>query len=249
MTDQRRCLLLTATVSPSPGIAGSRHTDVDRRLAEYRVAIADAVVVATSVGARVVVTENSGASLADLVPDRGDRSRVEFDAASASDPAEVRAGKGYAEMRLVAGARRRCPAVAEAALVWKLTGRYRVRNLAALIRATPRADLTVNLRRHPRPWADLWVWSASPRGLDALEAHVDALREAPGAGEPAEVRMFGVIQRLRTETLLSVCPRLPIEPRISGVRGWDGRPYDDVRQRAKWAVRTVARRVAPGLWV
>ena len=249
MTGHRRCLLLTATVRPSPGIAGSRHNDVDQRLAEYRVAIAHAVRVARSVGARVVVAENSGASLADLVPGREHRSTVELDAAPVSDPVEVRAGKGFAEMKLVAGARRRCPAVADASLVWKLTGRYRIRNLAALIHATPAADLTVNLRRHPRPWADLWVWSASSRGLDALETHADAFRTDPGAAEPAEVRMFGVVQRLRVQSSLSVSPRLPIEPRISGVRGWDGRRYDDTRQRAKWAVRSIARRVTPELWI
>lgn len=239
------CLLLTATVRPSPGMTGSRHNDPTRRLAEYRTAIAHAAAVADRVGARVVVGENSG-SAPELAADSGGVEVVDVPPLA---PADVAGGKGWAEMRLVAVAHERCSTLRAARVVWKLTGRYRVLNLAPLVRRWPGADLTVNLRRHPEPWADMWVWAATQRGLVALDAHADRLRDDVEPYREAERSMFDLVVDLAAGPDLRVVPRLPVEPRLSGIRGWDGRRYDDPRQRAKWALRSVARRVAPGWWV
>ena len=44
-------------------------------------------------------------------------------------------------------------------------------------------------------------------------------------------------------------PRLDIEPFITGIRGPDGRPYNSIRQRAKWVLRSATKCLAPNIWI
>jgi hypothetical protein len=154
-------------------------------------------------------------------------------------------GRGFLETRLVIDAAQCSEEISRAhGHFWKTTGRYIVHNMAHLVaKAQPGRDLYFNLRRHPELWADMWVYGASVRGMSLLEPNLGALVE-----EPAERSMYGMVMSL-AEAGAAVSLRLPVEPRLSGTRGWDGRPYGDARQRAKWIIRSAARVLAPHLWL
>jgi len=195
----------------------------------------------------IVLAENSGADLTALRELVGDRDDVELLAVPATG-AETSPGRGWLETRLVADAVRASRLVRESSdpVVWKTTGRYQVRNLAAVIgAAAPAADLWFNVRRRPERWADMWVYGATPAGIALLEQQLSRMREDDG---PTERAMFDILHDLR-EAGGRVSMRFGAEPRITGVRGHDGRSYEDPAQRAKWAVRSVVRRVAPSLWI
>jgi hypothetical protein len=43
--------------------------------------------------------------------------------------------------------------------------------------------------------------------------------------------------------------RYTVEPRIDGIRGWDGRSYAHGINGLKFQVRRIARIVAPWIWI
>jgi hypothetical protein len=60
--------------------------------------------------------------------------------------------------------------------------------------------------------------------------------------------MYDVVSALSDHDR-SVVPRLKREPRISGVRGFDGRQYGDLRQTGKYILRATMKRVLPSVWI
>ncbi len=240
-------LLLTATVHPHPGVANLRVVDPAARMQEYLSSLRFALSLPRSSVNGIILAENSGADLGPLRDAVGDRDDVELLPVLATG-AETSPGRGWLETRLVADAVATSTLVRESSdpIIWKCTGRYQVRNLAAVVAAAaPAQDLWFNVRRHPERWADLWVYGATPAGIAELSHQIHRMREDDG---PTERAMFDILHDLRS-TGTRVSMRFGVEPRIVGVRGHDGRSYDDPVQRAKWAVRSVARRVAPRFWI
>lgn len=60
--------------------------------------------------------------------------------------------------------------------------------------------------------------------------------------------MFRIVNELHDRGV-RVQRRFRVEPRLSGTRGVDNTSYESPVQRAKWATRYAARRLAPQLWI
>jgi len=244
----KRYLLLTATIEPAPAVARSLAVaDPARRRQEYEAAFAAYVADPRQLDG-VVLAENSGA---DLEPFRRIAPRgLAIELLNVpSRPAADRTGRGYLETLLVADAFAASELLGGPdAVAIKATGRYRTTNLASVVRSLDLThDLGFNSRRHPEPWVDMWLYFANARGVRALADRADALVEGE-AGTPSERSMWAVLDAIERDGL-RVQRRFGAEPRLSGVRAWDGRSYESPRQRAKWVARTVAKRVVPGLWI
>jgi hypothetical protein len=240
----KRYLLLTATIEPAPAVARSLAVaDPARRRQEYEAAFAAYVADPRRLDG-VILAENSGA---DLEPFRRIAPRglaVEL-LNVPSRPAADRTGRGYLETLLVADAFAASELLDRPdAVAIKATGRYRTANRITLDLTH---DLGFNSRKHPEPWVDMWLYFANARGMRALADRADALVEGE-AGTPSERSMWAVLDGIERDGL-RVQRRFAAEPRLSGVRAWDGRSYESPRQRAKWVARTVAKRVVPGLWI
>jgi hypothetical protein len=248
MTDaKRRLFLLTATVTPHPGVRNLAIVAPEERFREYQRTLEFVAGLPRSVVAGVVFAENSGADLNAMKAVLKGRPHVEL---LSLQPRGVLSepGRGYLETQLVADAFRASELIRDIdnPLVWKMTGRYQVRNIARIVAHSPTGmDLYFNLRRYPQRWADMWVYGTTRRGIALLSTSVERLREV---GASAEREMYTIVSEL-SERGERVSTRLPFEPRIAGIRGYDGMSYGAPRQRAKWLARAIGRRVLPQLYI
>jgi hypothetical protein len=240
-------LLLTATITPQPGVPHLLVTDAGQRLQEYLNSLAFSLTLDRNIITSIVFAENSGADLSAFksLAERDDR--VELLSVEPR-PIEASWGRGYMETCLVVDAAKASQRLLTSTdYVWKTTGRYIVHNAARIVaKAQPGKDLYVNLRTYPHPWADMWVYGSSRRGLALLEESLPELLAPPYL--PAEQRLYGIVRDLM-ERGEKIQPRLNIEPFITGIRGWDGRPYNSLRQRAKWVMRSATKALAPSIWI
>jgi hypothetical protein len=199
----------------------------------------------------VVLIENNGADLAPFREIARGRPNIELlstQSPHAGDVPVLGLSRGFLETELVHDAMAMSSLVAAhpGCVVWKITGRYRVLNIARLAaRSAPGCDLYFNLRRYPRTWADMWIYGTTVDGIRLLFENIGRLREHQG---PAEREMFNIISELAAAGH-KISTRFPIEPRISGIRGYEGLSFDSPKQRAKWVGRAVIRRVVPRLWI
>jgi hypothetical protein len=240
-------VLLTATVTPHEGIANLKVADPERRLKEYLRALEFVAHLPQSLVGGVIFAENSGTDLAPMRDVVRGSSHVEL---LSIEPRQVssRPERGYLETQLVVDAFEASAMLRDFddPLVWKVTGRYQVRNIARIItRAPPGLDLHFNLRKYPEPWADMWIYGATRRGIGLLSTFSEQMREHLG---PTEREMYGIISALVARGD-RVSTRLAAEPRIVGVRGYDGVSYGSPAQRVKWLARSVGRRVLPSLHI
>lgn len=250
--ERANILLMTATITPdnSPELA---RTDPALRLEDYAQALDFYIGQLGTAGKRgaidaIVFAENSDsdvASLRALARERGAGERVEFIAnyGRHSFPGRDRSVGESALLDHAMATSRLIAAAGAAAVVWKITGRYRVRNLAAMVRTAPaRFDLYCDLRNRPIAWADLRFMAWTPAGYDRL------LRGIAGrlGTDPKEPAMHAYIAELADP---AVVPRYRSEPLVDGVRGWDNRHYAKGAALLKFWLRTASRRLAPALWI
>ena len=245
-------LLMTATITPdnSPELA---RTDPVLRLEDYAQALAFYI---GHLGNRskageiqgIVFVENSDSDVASLVAlaeRMGAGERVEFIAnyGKHSHPGRDRS---YGESRLIDHAMatsRLIAAAGDRVVVWKITGRYRVRNLTRMVKTAPaRFDLYCDVRNRPIAWLDLRFMAWTKQGYDRL---LGGIADRLGT-DPKEPVMHRYVTGLADP---GVVPRYRTEPLVDGVRGWDNRHYAQGRAKLKFWVRATSRKVLPFLWI
>jgi hypothetical protein len=245
-------LLLTATITPDERVPLLKARDPQQRLQEYLAALDFYLGLPTAAIGPIVFAENSQSDLSAvsaLAERRGAAGRFEALHVPGGPP---ELGRGVGEARLVRDAIELSPtlqAVTATQQIWKVTGRYTVRNLAKLARTAPDCDLYINLRRRPTSWCDTWAYAFTREGYArCLAGATEAIAATAGTGEKGERTMARLVEEL-LRSGADVRPRLRYEARIQGIRGIDLVPYDDPKQRLKYLARIVAKRVAPSLWI
>jgi hypothetical protein len=246
-------LLLTATITPPAGVPSLARIDPDQRLQDYEQALAFYLPLVGRCIDEIIVAENSSSdisSLRALAECSGLTDQVEFLVFDGLDhPVEY--GRGYGEFRLIDHVMAHSRVVqtrGSPVTIWKVTGRYIVRNLCRIIERRPRAfDLYCNVRNWPRRWADMYLLAWSAAGYKALiRGSCEQLKETENRGSP-EVRFRDLVESAAVG--LKVIPRFTITPLIEGVRGLDNRAYSRGRNLLKFYLRSAMRRTAPWLWV
>lgn len=248
LTLTKHILLMTATITPINATNLAR-TDPAVRLKDYADATRFYLTLIDHPLDAIVFVENSDSdvsTLRQLVASCGLTGRVEF-LCNYGVHIYSEKGRAYGEFKLLDHAMAASRTVREAGanhVVWKITGRYIVRNLTSIIANAPSGfDAYVDMKDHPRPWMDtrLMAWTAAGydrvfRGLaDSLDSktHEKVLRNyLPKRAEGARL-----------------IPRFRKEPFIDGVRGWDNNNYSTGRELIKCYVRSVGRAVAPWYWI
>lgn len=241
-------LLMTATITPdnSPELA---RTDPALRLDDYARAL-DFYInqLETNAIQAIVFVENSNSDISSLIAltaARGVTDHVEFIANYGRHSYPGR-DRSYGETRLLDHAMETSRLIADAGergIIWKITGRYQVRNLARMVETAPRRfDLYCDVRNRPIAWLDLRFMAWTNSGYDRLLRDI-ASRLGTDPKEPAMHRYITgladatVVQRYRTE------------PLVDGVRGWDNRHYAQGRAKLKFWIRATSRRLLPRLWI
>ncbi|WP_375427135.1 hypothetical protein [uncultured Sphingomonas sp.] len=240
-------LLMTATITPdnSPELA---RTDPALRLDDYRQALLFYIGRLGSSIDGIVFVENSDSDVSSLVAlakAEGVDDRVEFIANYGKHSYPGR-DRSYGETRLLDHAMATSRLIAAAddrAVIWKITGRYRVRNLARMVRTAPRRfDLYCDVRNRPIAWLDLRFMAWTKGGYDRL---LSGIADRLGT-DPREPVMHRYVTGLKDA---AVVRRYRTEPLVDGVRGWDNRHYALGRARLKFWVRAASRRLLPFLWI
>jgi hypothetical protein len=249
-------VLLTATITPPPGVPALARVDPGDRLEDYRRALAFYLGLPGAAVDRIVFAENSASEMGPvraLAETRDTGKELEVLSFYGLDyPVEY--GRAVGEMLLIETALSRSrllAALGEDELFWKITGRLRIRNFERLAASAPAdAMLYADFRRIPRPWMDLRVYACTRAGFrQLLLPRVRHMRqnELTSAGFSApEERLFGEL--LPERSTRRIVPRLRVEPLIEGYSGF-GKDYARPSRRLWSGLRGAIRRVCPGLWV
>ncbi|MBN8493855.1 MAG: hypothetical protein J0M00_20790 [Burkholderiales bacterium] len=246
-------VLLTATVVPPPDVRNLARRDPKLRLQDYLQAF-DFYLALLRAGSLqgLVLCENSGYDLAPFVARAraaGLARQVELIGHHGLDHPAIW-GRGYGEFKLVDHAMRQSALIqaqGPAARVWKVTGRYRVPNLARLIATQPtQADLYCHCRNWPLRWTDLYLLRWNQRAYRTLIEGAYRRLQQDDTPTSAEQHFRMLIDGPQAAGL-HIVRRFRQVPRIEGVRGFDNRVYQAMR--SKWLAREFTHRVAPWLWI
>lgn len=245
-------LLLTATIDVPADARDLARRDSALRLADYLAAF-DFYLGELKRGSvdALVLCENSGHALdafAAKARAAGLAERVELISFFGLDH-PARRGRGYGEFKLVDHAMSTSKLIAaagERVRVWKVTGRYMLRNIAGLVATQPAdADLYCHCRNHPIAWLDMYLMRWNRRAYDELIRGVYRALEQDHTPTSAEQLFRAVIDRPGISA--RIVRRFRHVPDIEGVRGGDNRAYAAMRR--KYLVRVLANRLFPWWWI
>jgi hypothetical protein len=239
---------MTATITPHNARNLAR-TDPAARLKDYDDALGFYLGLIDRPLHGIVFVENSDSdvtTLRQLVASRGLTERVEF---LCNYGINLYSGKGRAhgEFKLLDYAMTESIMVIEAGMnhvVWKITGRYVVKNLASIIASAPRGfEAYVDMKDHPRRWMDMRLMAWTSTGYDRIFRGVADDLDS----KTHEMHMRDYLPKRAQGARL--VPRFSKEPFIDGVRGWDNGNYSKGRELLKCYVRSVGRVLAPWYWI
>jgi hypothetical protein len=230
MNRQSDLLLLTATVSPRPDQPSLALVNPAERFEEYRNAMAHYVKL-LNMGAisGILFAENSGYDLtrfAALFP----LARIEW---LSIDPEVIPSGfhRGYAEFQLIDAALARSQlfqCMSPDVRIWKVSGRYIVRNLRRVVRLAPRRfDLYGSIGGG---WFEMSILAWSPRAHQQL---IQGSWKHFASAEAPELILYRLLQSRRDPSLHIVCSFV-WSPVIEGRRGTDGSPFQGRRTRYRF---------------
>jgi hypothetical protein len=248
----RHILLLTATITPLQGINNLSYTDPARRLRDYELALEYYLRIRRA-GERIVFCENSGSDLStleDIARRMNAGHAIEFLSFEGNDFPPTY-GRGYGEFKMVEHAMtasRTIQSTRDDDVIWKITGRYIVENLHAIIDTRPKnSALYCNYRDHPKKgWMDLYLmaWTRASYRQYLSQVYMKLIDDPDGRPVTAEHLM----REHLTETRFAGPYRFRKTPKLIGIRGADGAGYH-LRGRGKYLLRNVMSIVAPWLWM
>ena len=130
--------------------------------------------------------------------------------------------------------------------VWKVTGRYIVRNIAAIVRDAPsRLDFTLQCRnRNGGETAEFAVVGLS---AEKAEMVLERIVNHKGFAELNEYLVRRMIDDGEFDDII-LQPRLAHVPNISGTRGNDGSNFDGLRARTAYVRQVAMSLLFPGRW-
>ena len=245
-------VLLTATVVAPHDARNLARRDTALRLHDYLQAF-DFYLAQLQRGSfdALVLCENSGFDLAPFAAkarQAGLQDRVELISHFGLDHPSQH-GRGYGEFKLVDHAMQHSTLIAGLGpqlRVWKVTGRYKVLNLARLIATQPlQADLYCHCRNIRLRWLDMYLMRWNRRAYDQLIRGVYRKLQQDDTPTSAEQRFRALIDR--HDGGLHIVRRFAHVPRIDGKRGFDNHDYGAMWP--KHLARVMAQRLAPWLWI
>lgn len=239
-------LIMTATITPPADAPGMNRMDPTVRLNDYLTALGHYLTLVGTVIDAIVFVENSSSdvsALRQLAQDHGMSNKVEFLVFEGRDkPASY--GRCYGEARILDFAMshsRLVAASAQDAVVYKITGRYKLLNFSRLKRSRPaRFDLYCDLRSARGHWADMRFMAWTRAGYEhCLRDIAEEIREDTNNGRPGEESLFFALQRRIGRAHVVTSYRR--EPLIDGVRGFDNVNWSQGRQRLVYIFRDLQR--------
>jgi hypothetical protein len=247
-------VLMTGTLVPP--VRAVARADPQTRMQDYCDALSFYLALPADQFDRIVFADNSDAdfgALAELVQRENVDKCVELLSFQANDHSPS-LGKAFGEFRILDIAIASAHAIKPGDHIWKVTGRLRCQNIAALdARCSDNDDIVCDLYNLPfvrskgrdagRGTMELRLFRCTPVAYDKWVRHA----KRTGAGAFDEHRLFQLLQDVART--IKVRKRFPLQPAMAGVSGRTQRDYQSPSQRTKDLVRSIARRVTPWLWL
>jgi hypothetical protein len=246
-------LLVTATIAPKSGVPNLSRVDPEKRLTDYIHGLKFYLSLLPKTFEHLVFCENSNSDvskLRDVVCQQGLSDRVTFFVKDGLDyPPHF--DRGYGEFKLIDDAMKTVKILQRRDVrIWKVTGRYVVKNIATIVGKTNHLfDVACNYRNRPKHWVDTYLigWTAYAYNAYLMGVYDKLKTNVPGVplGIAAEELL-----RLHLESIpdIRIIRRFLATPDIRGVRGADNRQYQD-RLNFKYLLRSSLRLVAPWFWI
>lgn len=243
--------LITSTIAPDPNVHQLVRTNVADRLEDYKVAFSfycDQL--CAGVFDRLVYVDNSGFDLKDIqtiARAKGIVERVEF--IGYKSTISPNNNRFFLEINLIDFFVKSSKTLRDHpnAMVWKITGRYLIKNVGNIVACcnTKPADLYVNMRNRPYKVVDFYLVGFNLAAYEALFLNNLAKYEGLHDDERALRRHLDT----NTSPNLRIEKRLPVTPRLIGVRGFDGGRYGGWNGTVKFYIRLISNKVLPFLWI
>lgn len=239
---------MTATITPkgSPNLV---RTDPAARLNDYERALDFYLDFIDRPLHSIIFVENSDSdvtSLREMVAARNLTERVEF-ICNYGEYRYSEQGRGYGELKLLDHAMTQSTTIRDSpqgSIIWKITGRYVVKNLPSVIANAPRGfDGYVDMKNRPLRWMDMRLMAWTAAGYERIFRGVaDDLGDAVHETSLREYMPKKAGSALFTQ-------RFRHEPLIDGIRGWDNQNYSKGFNLLKFYVRSAGRVIAPWYWI
>jgi hypothetical protein len=246
-------LLLTATVTPPPGVPNLKRVDPNLRMQDYVTAFGFYLKLPTESIDRIVFLENSNNQLAeikDLVARDHSGKNIEvisFDGLN-YPPCY---GRAYGEFKMLDHgfqSSRLLNEISDADYFWKVTGRLCVHNLVNIIATAPaQYEMLIDFQTRPTPMVDLRMYSCTRAGYrQLLENRFPSLREDQ-LNSSVEYYLYSTWKSRVKE--LGIVQRHNLQPRIGGFGGQHNEDYLGGINVIKYWIRSTVRFIFPGFWI
>ncbi len=243
-------LLMTGTISPPKGARELARANVADRIADYKVALQhNLCLLREGVISGLAFVENSGYGMADFertVTDSGLGDQVELISYDARQSEDEPRFMGECHLLREAFAQSELVHKSNDSHVWKITGRYVVRNLAAILRKTQgNNDLILHCRNYPMRFVDFGLVGFARKQAPTI------IERVLGSGSlkfTDERIMRDMIDKGAFKDM-KVCQRMSEVPDFAGVRGIDNSSYDSFGYRMRYQIRSVLHKTMPWVWV
>ncbi len=251
----RNILLLTATITPKSGVPNLKRTDPKIRLQDYKIALEFYLSGINKWCDAIVFAENSDSDvseLRELVKQSNFTDQVEFIVFNGLDyPSHY--DRGYGEFKLLDYAMEHSQLINtqfERVVVWKITGRYLIKNLGQLIAQQPtKFDIYCNFRNYPKCWVDTFLIAWTP---DAYQSCLKGIYQNLKTNVPEVPVGISAEELLRKwfdqQSTVKISYRFKVTPWIEGVRGADNKGYATDNQW-KLRLRSILNKLLPWLWI
>ena len=253
-------LLLTATITPAGGAPNLARFDPKVRLADYQTALRFYLSICGEVFDKIIFVENSNSdlsSLAAIAAEAGRSDDIEFISFYGLDyPTSY--DRGYGECKLLDYAMETSVFVrdgfkshGENLKIWKVTGRYIIRNVRQIVRQQPKNfELYCNYRNHPMRVTDMFLMAWTVPGyqfyLKDVYPKLKLTDEDHNNGVGPECLLRVELDKKPKKPLL--IKRVLFTPEIVGKRAGDDTEYS-VKNRWKYNIRRLILRFFPWVWI
>lgn len=248
-------LLMTATITPPLGVPELSRVNPALRLKDYEKALEFYLPLLNLCIDKIIFAENSNSNISSLqaIVDRyGLTQKVEFIVFYGLDyPPEY--ARAYGEFKLIDYAMANSQIIKNCSnrtIVWKVTGRYMIKNIPRIISRKPKDfDIYCNFRTVPKPWADMFLMAWSFHGYQScLKGIYPKLRFSNDVSSlhPEEV-FIHLLDQCASQVKLR--QRINPAPVIDGIRGSDSQNYLAGKNRLKTYARLAGRILLPWLWI
>lgn len=248
-------LVMTATITPPASVPFLARNEPHLRLKDYEESLNFYLPLVNQCISSIVFAENSYSdisSLQNIVERAGLNKQVEFLVFEGLDyPPSY--GRAYGEFKLIDYAMEHSQIIksqGKEAIIWKVTGRYIVKNLCQIIARKPsNFDIYCNFRKVPKPWADMFLIAWTFEGYRACLYNVYHKLKTDyevSMTHPEEV-FINLLEQAPKD--INIAQRFKPAPWISGVRGSDNQNYLEGRSLFKSYLRSAGRTLFPWLWI